>query len=93
MAIKTYAVIKSGVVENVVTWDGVTSFSVSGATVVEATADTVIGSTYNGSSFTLPTISLNETEQAEATTRNSAITKLKALGLTDAEVAAIKENL
>jgi len=43
-----YAVVKSGVVENIVVWDGQTAFSVEGSEIVEATDDTRIGGTYDG---------------------------------------------
>jgi len=93
MATTTYAVVKDGVVENMLVWDGVTSLSVPDSIVVEATADTIIGGTYDGSSFTYVTPAQPDkpaAEQATDTAAASAVTKLKALGLTDAEIAAIK---
>ena len=47
-----YAVVKNGVVENVVVWDGVTEFSVEGSELVEATADARIGGSWDGNVFT-----------------------------------------
>jgi len=47
-----YAVVKSGVVENMVVWDGVTEFSVEGSELVEATADARIGGSWDGNVFT-----------------------------------------
>ena len=47
-----YAVVKSGVVESMVVWDGVTEFSVAGSELIEATASARVGATWNGSVFT-----------------------------------------
>ena len=47
-----YAVIKNGTVENVILWDGATSFEIPGAELVEATADTRIGGSWDGNVFT-----------------------------------------
>ena len=86
-----YAVVKNGVVENMVVWDGVTAFSVPDSELIEATADTRIGGTYDGAfHFVEPTPPLSTAEQvAAAEARASAIEKLKALGLNDAEIASI----
>ena len=43
-----YAVVKNGVVENMVVWDGVTEFSMAGSELIEATSDARIGGTYDG---------------------------------------------
>jgi hypothetical protein len=43
-----YAVVKDGVVENIIVWDGVAEFSVPNSELIEATADTRIGGTYDG---------------------------------------------
>ena len=43
-----YAVVKNGVVENVVVWDGQSAFSVEGAELVEATDNARVGGTYDG---------------------------------------------
>ena len=47
-----YAVVKGGVVENMVVWDGVTEFSVAGSELVAATADARIGGSWDGNVFT-----------------------------------------
>ena len=47
-----YAVVKSGVVENIVVWDGVTEFSVADSELVEATSDARIGGSWDGNVFT-----------------------------------------
>jgi len=86
-----YAVVKNGVVENVVVWDGQTAFSVEGSELVEATDNARIGGTYDGAfHYVEPPIPEPTAEQvAAAETKASAIGKLKALGLNDAEVASI----
>lgn len=87
-----YAVVnKSGVVENIVLWDGVTEFSVPDCALIEATADARIGGTYDGSfHFVEPDPPEPTAEEiAAAEVRASAIGKLKSLGLDDAEVSAI----
>jgi len=47
-----YAVVKNGVVENIVVWDGQTAFSIEGSEIVEATDDTRIGGSWDGNVFT-----------------------------------------
>ena len=47
-----YAVVKSGVVENIVVWDGQTAFSVEGSEIVEATDNARIGGSWDGNVFT-----------------------------------------
>lgn len=52
-----YALIKAGVVINVVEWDGTKAFSLpSGVTAVEATADAQPGGTWDGATFTRPVL-------------------------------------
>ena len=86
-----YAVVKNGVVENMVVWDGVTEFSVPDSELIEATADTRIGGTYDGAfHFVEPPVPEPTAEQvAAAEAKISVVGKLKALGLNDAEIASI----
>ena len=86
-----YAVVKDGVVESIVVWDGQTTFSVEGSELIEATNDTRVGGTYDGSfHYVEPPVPEPTAEQvAAAETKSSAIEKLKALGLNDAEIASI----
>jgi hypothetical protein len=88
-----YAVVKDGVVENIIAWDGETEFLVGEATLIVSDSNTRIGGTYDGSfHFVEPTHPEPTAEQVAATeAKQSAIEKLKALGLNDAEVAAIRE--
>jgi hypothetical protein len=83
-----YAVVKDGVVENIIVWDGISEFSVPNSELIEATSDSRIGGTYDGAfHYVEPTPSAEQVDEAEA--RVSAIEKLKALGLNDAEIASI----
>ena len=86
-----YAVVKDGTVENIVLWDGQTTFSVEGSELVEATDNARIGGTYDGAfHYVEPPVPEPTAEQvAAAEVRASAIEKLKALGLNDAEIASI----
>tara|TARA_Y100001963_G_scaffold57320_1_gene80226 strand:+ start:980 stop:1267 length:288 start_codon:yes stop_codon:yes gene_type:complete len=87
-----YAHIKDGKVINISNWDGVTPYNPGdGVTMVLADANTRIGGTYDGSfHYVEPTPPDPTAEQvASAEARQGAVTKLKALGLNDAEVAAI----
>ena len=83
-----YAVVKNGVVENMVVWDGVTEFSVPDSELIEATADTRIGGTYDGAfHFVEPPIpEPTAAEVARQAKRDSVKSKLEALGLTTEEV-------
>ena len=87
-----YALVKDGIVKNVVIWNGdKADYDIEGETLVEATEDTRIGGTYDGSfHYVEPPIPEPTAEQvAAAEVRASAIGKLKALGLNDAEIASI----
>jgi len=83
-----YAVIKNGVVDNIVVWDGVMEFSVAGSELVEATSDARIGGTYDGAfHFVEPTPPEPTAEQVTRQAKlDSVKSKLEALGLTTEEV-------
>ena len=86
-----YAVVKNSVVENVIVWDGETELSIDGADLILADENTRKGGTYDGAfHFVEPPVPEPTAEQvAAAEVRASAIEKLKALGLNDAEIASI----
>jgi hypothetical protein len=93
---KKYAHVEDGVVTNISNWDGETPFDPGpGITMVLADGETEaqIDATYDGTfHYVAPTPPEPTEEQIAATeAKASAIVKLKALGLNDAEVAAIKE--
>jgi hypothetical protein len=47
-----YAVVKNGVVENMIVWDGQTAFSIPDSELIEATSDARIGGSWDGNVFT-----------------------------------------
>jgi len=90
-----YAVIKDGVVQNLVEWDGVSEFNVDGE-LIEASHDAWIGGAYTDGAF-VPRPPEPEPEptaeelQAQAD-RQSALDKLTAIGLTEQEISALGIN-
>ena len=85
---KTYAVVKNGAVENMIVWDGVRELSIPDSELILADSNARIGGTYDGSfHFVEPPVPAEQVAAAE--TKSSAIGKLKALGLNDAEIASI----
>ena len=87
-----YAIVKDSLVTNMVEWDGVSEYTVDGE-LVEADANAYIGGEYNGSFVARPPAPPYEptAEQLQAQAdKESANQKLKALGLTDAEIEALK---
>ena len=83
-----YALVKDGIVKNVVIWNGDKDYDVEGETLVEATADTRIGGTYDGTfHYVEPTPPELTAEQiARQAKLDSVKSKLEALGLTTEEV-------
>ena len=86
-----YAVVKNGNVKNIIVWDGVRELSIPDSELILADENTRMGGTYDGSfHFVEPPVPEPTAEQeAAAEVRASAIEKLKALGLNDAEIASI----
>jgi len=83
-----YAVVKDGIVKNVIIWNGDTAYEVEGEVLIEATADTHIGGTYDGAfHYVVPTPPEPTAEQvARQAKLDSVKSKLEALGLTTEEV-------
>jgi len=87
-----YAIIKDGIVQNLVQWDG-DEYQVDGE-LIQATHDAWIGGAYTDGAF-VPRPPEPEPEptaeqlQAQAD-KESANQKLRDLGLTDAEIEALK---
>jgi hypothetical protein len=83
-----YAVVKNGVVENMVVWDGVTEFSVPDSELIEATSNARIGGTYDGEFHFVepPSPEPTAAEVARQAKLDSVKSKLEALGLTTEEV-------
>ena len=87
-----YAVVKDGVVENIIVWDGVAEFSVEGSELIEATADARIGGSWDGKVFTFvepPAPEPTPEQLAHEAARQSALNKLFALGLSSEEIIAL----
>ena len=84
----TYAVVRDGLVENMIVWDGQTAFSVPDCELIEATSDARMGGTYDGGfHFVEPTPPEPTAEQvARQEKLDSVRTKLSNLGLTTEEV-------
>jgi hypothetical protein len=85
-----YALVKNGTVENVIVWDGVKPVNLDGDLIL-ADSDARVGGTYDGSFHFVEPIAPEPTaeEVQLAADKASANAKLKALGLTDAEIEAI----
>ena len=62
-----YAIIKDGIVVNVIEWDGEAKFSVpKGHKMIQATKDTAIGGSYVNSKFKLPKRIAVDTSRSDA---------------------------
>ena len=86
-----YALVKNGIVKNVIIWNGDKPYDVEGEVLVEVTADTRIGGSWDGNAFTFvePPVPEPTAEQvAYAETKASAKSKLAALGLSEDEISA-----
>tara|TARA_R100000808_G_scaffold377_1_gene2076 strand:+ start:609 stop:881 length:273 start_codon:yes stop_codon:yes gene_type:complete len=87
-----YAIVKDSLVTNIVEWDGESEYQADGE-MIQADANARIGGEYNGA-FVLPDPEPEpeptaEELQAQAD-KESANQKLRDLGLTDAEIEALK---
>jgi hypothetical protein len=87
-----YAIVKDSIVTNIVEWDGVSEYQVDGE-LIRADANAYIGGEYNGSFVARPPEPEPEptAEQLQRQAdKESANQKLRDLGLTDAEIEALK---
>ena len=88
-----YAIVKDSLVTNIVEWDGESEYQVDGE-LIQADENAWIGGEYNGSFVARPVEPEPEPTAEEiqkAADKASANAKLKALGLTDAEIGAITQ--
>jgi hypothetical protein len=86
-----YAVVRDGLVENMIVWDGVNALSIPNSELIEATDDARIGGSWDGNVFTFiepPSPEPTEEEIAEAENKANAKSKLAALGLSEDEISA-----
>tara|TARA_R110002020_G_scaffold417195_1_gene626350 strand:- start:472 stop:750 length:279 start_codon:yes stop_codon:yes gene_type:complete len=83
-----YAVVRNGTVENMIIWDGHGESPVSDADVIEATADTRIGGTYDGAFHYVEPPAPEPTAEQKARQEkiDSAKVKLENLGLSTEEI-------
>lgn len=91
-----YAIINSGIVENIIQWDGSSEYHTNGV-LIEADTNAYIGGAYTDGAFVArpPSPKPEKTPeqiQAEAD-KASAVSKLEALGLTDAEIKALSGGM
>ena len=87
-----YAIVNSGIVDNIIEWDGTSEYNVEGV-FVEADVNAWIGGVYADGAFVArPPEPEPEPTQADLD-RQSAKDKLSALGLTDAEINALSGGL
>jgi len=95
-----YAIIKSGIVDNIIEWDGISKYEVDGL-LIEADSNAYIGGVYADGAFmarvpTAEEIALEEAAEAEAEAkaqlRTSVINKI-ATNLTSEEKLWLEENL
>jgi hypothetical protein len=89
-----YAIIKDGIVQNLVQWDG-DEYQVDGE-LIQATHDAWIGGAYTDGAFvprpSEPAPEPTAEEVQLAVDKQSARDKLEALGLTEAEINALIGN-
>lgn len=87
-----YAIVKDSLVTNIVEWDGESEYNADGE-LIQADENAWIGGEYNGSFVARPPEPEPEPTaeelQAQAD-KESANQKLRDLGLTDAEIEALK---
>lgn len=91
-----YAIINSGIVENIVEWDGSSEYAVDGE-LIQADANAWIGGAYTDGAFVPrppePELELTPEQIQAESDKASAISKLEALGLTDAEIKALSGGM
>ena len=86
-----YAVVKNGVVDNMIVWDGIREFSIPDSELIETTSDARIGGSWDGNVFTFVEPSptpLTPEQVVNAENKASAKSKLAALGLSEDEISA-----
>ena len=91
MSTSNYAVVRNGVVENMIVWGGVREFSIPGTELIIADENTRIGGTYDGTFHFVepPTPEPTPEQLAHEAARQSALNKLSALGLSSEEIIAL----
>ena len=86
-----YAVVRDGVVDNMIVWDGVNELSIPNSELIEATDHARKGGSWDGNVFTFiepPSPEPTEEEIALAENKSNAKAKLAELGLSEEEISA-----
>ena len=91
-----YAIVNSGVVDNIIEWDGISEYQTNGI-LIEADANAYIGGVYADGSFVArppePEPEKTPEQIQEESDKASAIAKLEAIGLTEAEIKALSSGV
>jgi len=91
-----YAIVNSGVVDNIIEWDGISEYHADGL-LIEADANTYIGGVYADGAFVArppePEPEKTPEQIQEEADKASAIAKLEAVGLTEAEIKALSSGV
>ena len=91
-----YAIVNSGVVDNIIEWDGISEYHTDGV-LVEADANAYIGGVYADGAFVArppePEPEKTKEQIQEEADKASAISKLEAVGLTEAEIKALSSGV
>ena len=91
-----YAIVNSGIVDNIIEWDGSSEYQTDGI-FIDADANASIGGVYADGAF-VPRPPEPEPEKTPAplpadSAQASAIAKLEAIGLTEAEIKALSSGV
>jgi hypothetical protein len=91
-----YAIVNSGVVDNIIEWDGSSEYHTDG-TLIEAGANAYIGGVFASGAFVArppePEPEKTAEQIQEESDKASAIAKLEAIGLTEAEIKALSSGV
>jgi hypothetical protein len=91
-----YAIVNSGVVDNIIEWDGISKYDADGL-LIEADANAYIGGVYANNAFVArppePEPEKTPEQVQEEADKASAVAKLEAIGLTEAEIKALSAGV
>jgi len=94
--IMKYAIVNSGVVDNIIEWDGSSNYHADGL-LIEADANAYIGGVYANNVFVArppqPEPEKTPEQIQEESDKANAIAKLEAIGLTEAEIKALSSGV
>lgn len=91
-----YAIVNSGVVRNIIEWDGISEYHTEG-TLIEADENAYIGGVFANGAFVArppePEPEKTAEQIQEESDKANAIAKLEAIGLTEAEIKALSSGV